>query len=129
MTHRNNLAYEFGPYRLDLNKRVLMRVGETISLPPKATEILIVLVVRAGELVEKDELLRAVWPDTFVEESNLTQNIFTLRRALGDERVGARYIETVARRGYRFIARVRPIDADDNWAGDSHTSLASPDPL
>jgi DNA-binding winged helix-turn-helix (wHTH) protein len=56
-----------------------MRVGETISLPPKATEILIVLVVRAGELVEKDELLRAVWPDTFVEESNLTQNIFTLR--------------------------------------------------
>jgi DNA-binding winged helix-turn-helix (wHTH) protein len=58
-----------------------MRVGETISLPPKATEILIVLVVRAGG---KDELLRAVWPDTFVEESNLTQNIFTLRRALGD---------------------------------------------
>ena len=105
----HNLAYEFGPYRLDVSKRVLMRVGETISLPPKAIEILIVLVVRAGELVEKDELLRAVWPDTFVEESNLTQNIFTLRRALGDERVSARYIETVARRGYRFIARVRPI--------------------
>jgi DNA-binding winged helix-turn-helix (wHTH) protein len=70
----HSLAYEFGPYRLDLNKRVLMRVAETISLPPKAIEILIVLVVRAGELVEKDELLRAVWPDTFVEESNLTQN-------------------------------------------------------
>jgi len=100
-----------------------MRVGETISLAPKAIEILILLVVRAGELVEKDELLRAVWPDTFVEESNLTQNIFTLRRALGDERVSARYIETVARRGYRFIARVRPIGADDN--GEARALAAS----
>ncbi|HET9713102.1 MAG TPA: tetratricopeptide repeat protein [Pyrinomonadaceae bacterium] len=122
----HNLAYEFGPYRLDLNKRVLMRVGETILLAPKALEILIVLVLRAGELVEKDELLRAVWPDTFVEESNLSQNIFTLRRALGDERVGARYIETVARRGYRFIARVRPVGADDNG---SETLAASERPV
>jgi DNA-binding winged helix-turn-helix (wHTH) protein len=72
MTHVKNLAYEFGPYRLYLNKRVLMRVGETISLAPKALEILIVLVLRAGELVEKDELLKGVWPDTFVEESNLS---------------------------------------------------------
>jgi len=125
----HNLAYEFGPYRLDLNKRVLMRVGETISLPPKALEILIVLVLRAGELVEKDELLKAVWPDTFVEESNLTQNIFTLRRALGDERVDPRYIETVARRGYRFIARVRPIGADDNGAGDTQALAASERPV
>src|SRR6185503_16086162 len=125
----HNLAYEFGPYRLDLSKRVLMRVGETISLAPKALEILIVLVVHAGELVEKDELLKAVWPDTFVEESNLTQNIFTLRRALGDERVGARYIETVARRGYRFIARVRPVGADDNGAGDAQTLAASERPV
>jgi len=125
----HNLAYEFGPYRLDLNKRVLMRVGETISLAPKALEILIVLVLRAGELVEKDELLRAVWPDTFVEESNLSQNIFTLRRVLGDERVGPRYIETVARRGYRFIARVRPIGADDNGTGDSQALASSERPV
>ena len=125
MTHFKNLAYEFGPYRLDLSKRVLMCAGETISLAPKALEILIVLVTHAGELVEKDELLKAVWPDTFVEESNLSQNIFTLRRALGDERAGPRYIETVARRGYRFIARVRPIGADDNAAGDSPALAAS----
>jgi len=125
----HNLAYEFGPYRLDLSKRVLMRAGETISLAPKALEILIVLVVHAGELVEKDELLKAVWPDTFVEESNLSQNIFTLRRALGDERVGARYIETVARRGYRFIARVRTMGADDNGAGDNQTLAASERPV
>ncbi|HVI71541.1 MAG TPA: winged helix-turn-helix domain-containing protein, partial [Pyrinomonadaceae bacterium] len=106
-----------------------MRVGETISLAPKALEILIVLVLRAGELVEKDELLRAVWPDTFVEESNLSQNIFTLRRALGDERVGARYIETVPRRGYRFIARVRPVGADDNGAGEAQTLATSERPV
>ncbi|HET9713101.1 MAG TPA: winged helix-turn-helix domain-containing protein [Pyrinomonadaceae bacterium] len=96
----HNVAYEFGSYRLDLNKRVLMRVGETILLAPKALEIPIVLVLRAGELVEKDELLRAVWPDTFVEESNLSQNIFTLRRALGDERVGAKSVEQLQGAGH-----------------------------
>ncbi len=104
--------YEFGPYRFDLSKRVVTRAGETISLTPKATEILMLLVTNAGQLLEKDELLKEVWPDTFVEESNLTQNIFTLRRALGDERTGPRYIETVARRGYRFVATVRAISTE-----------------
>lgn len=103
----HNLIYEFGPYRLDTGKRVLTRVGETIPLTPKATDVLILLVVNAGELVEKEELLRHVWPDTFVEEANLTQNIFRLRKALDDERVGPRYIETVTRRGYRFVGHVR----------------------
>src|ERR1044071_4539425 len=114
MPHNNNVCYEFGPYRLDPNERVLTRAGDTISLTPKATEILLLLVVNAGQLVEKDELLQQVWPDTFVEESNLSQNIFTLRRALGDERAGPRYIETVARRGYRFIATVRVVGPDEN---------------
>jgi DNA-binding winged helix-turn-helix (wHTH) protein len=67
------------------------------------------LVMNAGELVEKDKLLEKIWPDTFVEEANLTQNIFTLRRVLGDKRTGPKYIETVARRGYRFIATVQAI--------------------
>ncbi len=121
MTYSNNLnhAYEFGPYRLDFSKRVLNRGDEIISLAPKATELLMMLVANAGELVEKDELLKEVWPDTFVEESNLTQNIFTLRRALGDERADPRYIETVVRRGYRFIAPVRTIGADEQQAADS----------
>src|ERR1044071_1227782 len=114
MPHNNHLAYEFGPYRLDPHERVLTRAGDTISLTPKATEILLLLVVNAGQLVEKDELLQQVWPDTFVEESNLSQNIFTLRRALGDERAGPRYIETVARRGYRFVATVRVVGPDEN---------------
>lgn len=103
----HNLVYEFGPYRLDSGKRVLTCDGETISLTPKATDILIILVMNAGELVEKDELIRQVWPDTFVEEANLTQNIFRLRKALDDARAGPRYIETVTRRGYRFLSQVR----------------------
>src|ERR1043166_21550 len=103
MTH-NDLRYGFGPYELDPGKRILTRDGEAISLTPKATEILLVLVKHAGQLVEKDELLKEVWPDTFVEEANLSQNIFTLRRALGDDRTGPKYIETIARRGYRFTS-------------------------
>ena len=121
MPNRNNLSYDFGPFRLDVSKRVLTRAGETISLTPKATEILLILVENAGELVEKDELLKEVWPNSFVEEANLSQNIFTLRRALGDERALPRYIETVTRRGYRFIARVRSISADTNQAADAES--------
>jgi len=70
-----------------------------ISLRPKATEILVRLVTNAGQLIKRDELLKEVWPDTFVEESNLSQTIFTLRKALGDDRSEPRYIETVPRRG------------------------------
>ena len=112
MPHNNTLYYEFGPYRLEVAQRVLTRTGETIALTPKATEILIVLVANAGQLVEKDELLKEVWPDSFVEDSNLTQTIFQLRRTLGDERAEPKYIETIARRGYRFIANVRIVHAD-----------------
>src|ERR1044072_7830095 len=108
MTH-NDLRYEFGPYHLDPTQRILTRNGEGIPLTPKATGILMVLVKHAGQLVEKDELLKEVWPDTFVEEANLSQNIFTLRRALGDDRTGPKYIETVAKRGYRFLAVVRTV--------------------
>ncbi|HEY4423536.1 MAG TPA: winged helix-turn-helix domain-containing protein [Pyrinomonadaceae bacterium] len=110
----HNLYYEFGPYQLNVNTRLLKRAGETISLTPKAAEILVLLITRAGQLVEKDELLREIWPDTFVEEANLSQNIFYLRKALGDERAGPKYIETVTRRGYRFIATVRVVEAEEN---------------
>ncbi len=125
----NNGCYEFGPYRLDTIRRVLTRDGETISLAPKATEILTMLVTNAGELVEKDELLKRVWPDTFVEDSNLTQNIFTLRRVLGDERPGPKYIETVVRRGYRFIATVRMVDGNQATESEDDDPAASPRPV
>src|SRR4030095_2156370 len=107
MPHSHALCYEFCPFSFSVNQRVLAREGEMISLAPKASEILLVLLRNAGELVEKDELMKAVWPDSFVEEGNLSQNIFTLRRALGDHRTEAQYIETVVRRGYRFIAPVK----------------------
>ena len=106
--------FEFGPFQLDLDDRLLTRGGEVISLRPKATEILIRLVMNAGQLIKKDQLLKEVWPDTFVEESNLSQTIFTLRKALGDDRSEPRYIETVPRRGYRFIAEVRDEEARKN---------------
>jgi len=110
----NNLYYEFGPYQLSVNTRLLKRAGETISLTPKAAEILVLLVTRAGQLIEKDELLKEIWPDTFVEEANLSQNIFYLRKALGDDRAGPKYIETVTRRGYRFIAAVKVVEVEEN---------------
>src|SRR5689334_3578334 len=114
MPHNNNLSYEFGPYQFDLSNRELKRAGETVALTRKATEILILLLANAGHVVEKEELLREVWPNTFVEEANLAQHVFTLRKALGDERAVPRYIETVTRRGYRFLGTVRVVEADNN---------------
>jgi DNA-binding winged helix-turn-helix (wHTH) protein len=114
MPHSNNLCYEFGPYILNMVQRVLTRSGETISLTPKATDLLALLVENAGQLVEKEVLLREIWPNTFVEEGNVTQAIFQLRRALGDNRSNPKYIETVTRRGYRFIAPISPINNPPN---------------
>ena len=107
MPHSTSLCYAFDTFRFDVDQRVLTRAGKAVSLTPKATDILILLLRNAGQLVEKDELMKEVWPNTFVEEANVTQNIFTLRRALGETESGRRYIETVARRGYRFIADVK----------------------
>jgi DNA-binding winged helix-turn-helix (wHTH) protein/tetratricopeptide (TPR) repeat protein len=110
----NNSYYEFGPFQLNIRKRALVRAGEVVPLSPKTMDLLFVLVRRAGELVKKDELMAELWPDSFVEEGNLSQNIFTIRRALGDQRADAQYVETVARHGYRFIAPVKLIDVDSN---------------
>src|ERR1700752_4990499 len=113
----HNSRFEFGPFQLDLNDRLLTRAGEVVSLRPKATEILARLVMNAGQVIKKDELLKEVWPDTFVEEQNLSQTIFVLRKALGDDHTEPRYIETVPRRGYRFVAEVKD-EAATNPQGD-----------
>jgi len=123
MPHSNNLCYEFGPFRLDMVQRVLSRAGDAISITPKATDILALLVQSAGQLIDKESLLREVWPNTFVEEGNVSQNIFKLRQALGDDRSGHKYIETVARRGYRFVAAVKAINNSANAATVAETSL------
>lgn len=101
--------YEFGPFRLDAQERLLQRDGVTISLTPKAFDLLLALVERHGRLVEKEELLKLVWPDTFVEEANLTYNISFIRKALGDGENGVKFVETVAKRGYRFVAPVQEL--------------------
>ncbi len=99
--------YEFGPFRLDVTERQLFRNGRPVSLTPKAYETLLLLVERSGRVLTKDELMRAIWPDTFVEEANLAHNISLLRKALGETPDEQQYIQTIPRRGYRFIAEVR----------------------
>jgi DNA-binding winged helix-turn-helix (wHTH) protein/TolB-like protein/Tfp pilus assembly protein PilF len=98
--------FEFGPYQLDTVERTLWRDGQMVPLTQKALETLVVLVSNGGRLVEKEDLLKAVWPDTFVEEGNLAVQISLLRKTLGEEG----YIETVPRRGYRFAVPVKPVE-------------------
>lgn len=98
--------YSFADYRLDPRARVLWRRGELVRLPPRALDLLLALVERQGDVVSKEDLLRRVWPDTVVEEANLSVNVSALRKELGAQPDGAPFIETVARRGYRFRARV-----------------------
>ncbi len=99
--------YEFGPFRIDVTDRLLFRGASAVPLTPKAFDTLLVLVEAAGHILEKDDLMKKVWPDTIVEENNLTQNISALRKALGQGVDEKPFIETLPRRGYRFIAAVR----------------------
>jgi TolB-like protein/Flp pilus assembly protein TadD len=101
--------YEFGAFRLDTGERLLLRDGEPVPLTPKVFDTLVVLLQKSGHMVGKDELMKEVWADSFVEEGNLTQNISVLRKVLGENFDGRAYIETVTRRGYRFIADVREL--------------------
>ena len=98
--------YEFGPFRLEPAERKLSRNDEPVVLTPKAFDTLLLLVRNSGHLLEKDELIRTLWPDSFVEEGNLSNNIFVLRKALGED---PQYIETIPRRGYRFVGAVRQL--------------------
>ena len=109
--------YEFGPYRLDKQKGQLWRDGQTVSLTTKSLEILACLVENAGSVVSKDQLMETLWPDSYVEEGNLTQNVFLLRKALGETARDHNYVVTVPGRGYRFAAEVREIA---NGNGTSH---------
>src|SRR5262245_45847594 len=113
MNQRSDHRYEFGPFRLDVAERLLLRDGESVQLTPKSFDLLLALIVYHGHLLEKDELLKLVWPDTFVEEANLSSIISLIRKALGDGENGERYIETVPKRGYRFVATVREHDEAD----------------
>src|SRR5258706_1970569 len=117
-------SYRFGPFEIDLEQRLLLRAGDFVPLTPKAFDTLAVLVARHGKVVDKAELLKLVWPDTFVEENNLTQNISALRKLFGEED----YIETIPRRGYRFLISVEEVPAPETVQADPlPTTLSAPD--
>ena len=107
MSSPDNHLYEFGPYVMDARSRILLKDGATVRLTPKAFDTLLVLVQHASQVVEKEQLLQEVWPDIFVEEGSLSHNIHGLRKALGDDSSEPRYIETIPKRGYRFVAPVK----------------------
>src|SRR5689334_21126560 len=107
-------VYEFGDFRLDGRRRLLSRRnGAVVSLTAKAFDTLVYLVEHEGMVLHKDELMRAVWADTAVEENNLNQNISILRRALGEQRGDHRYIATVPGLGYKFVAAVKTTEASE----------------
>jgi len=109
--------YEFGPFRLAPAERLLLRQGQAVPLTPKSFDLLVVLVEHQGHMLSKEALMQTVWPESYVEEGNLTRNVSTLRRALGDGEGEQRYIETVPRHGYRFAAEVK-----ESW--DEEAELA-----
>lgn len=101
--------YEFDAFGIDTALSRLARAGEPVPLPPKAFDLLILLARNTDRVMTKAELMEALWPDTFVDEANLTQHVYTLRKALGDQPNGQPFIETVPRRGYRLATAVREV--------------------
>jgi DNA-binding winged helix-turn-helix (wHTH) protein len=109
MTVREPDHYKFGEFHVNTNKRLLLRNGHSVALTPKVFDTLLYLLQHQGEVVDKSDLMRAIWPDTAVEENNLSQNISCLRRILGENRGANLYIATVPGRGYRFTAAVEAV--------------------
>ncbi|HVF91583.1 MAG TPA: winged helix-turn-helix domain-containing protein [Blastocatellia bacterium] len=126
MVEQISLIYEFGPFRLDANRRLLLRGGKPVPLTHKAFETLAMLVQNNGRIVQKDELMREVWPDTFVEEGSLTRNISVLRKILGEGPSDHQYIETIPKRGYRFVASVRELIKSDSDVEEQSLSPEAP---
>src|ERR1051326_3590742 len=123
------LTYEFDSFRIDVTNRLVFRHVDPLPLTPKAVEILVALIAQHGAIMSKSDLMKIVWPDTIVEDGNLAQNIYLLRKTLNEGSNGTRYVETVARRGYRFVGEVRETwnggqvghaDGDDTPAKSQH---------
>jgi DNA-binding winged helix-turn-helix (wHTH) protein/TolB-like protein len=112
MSEQKSRFYEFDDFRIDAVKRRLLRMDEFVHLPPKVFDTLLMLIEHRGRVLEKDELMEAIWSDTIVEENNLTQNISAIRKALGENRGEHRYVVTIPGRGYRFVADVREVKAN-----------------
>ena len=129
MEPKTRHIYEFGPLRIDGSERQLSRNGEPLPLPPKAFDVLLMLIENHGRIVTKDELMKRVWPDTFVEDANLTVNIAALRKVLGKGKDGSNLIVTVPKYGYRFVGSVVESSSKDNpapkVAGEASTGKGS----
>ena len=117
--------YKFDSFIVDVDERVLLRNGRMVPLTPKVFETLLLLVKNQGSIVTKEKMLTTLWPNVFVEESNITFNIRMLRKALGDTKQSSVYIETIPRRGYRFKTQVRELLEDDTSFEIARTEIAS----
>ncbi|HKX82783.1 MAG TPA: winged helix-turn-helix domain-containing protein [Pyrinomonadaceae bacterium] len=123
MNGENRHFYRFKSFQLNVRERQLLEGGAPVSLTPKAFDMLAVLVERAGRLVEKDELLDLVWEGAFVEEASINKIVHKLRRALGEDSGGNKFIETVTKKGYRFVAEVEEISEPAKTSADGHAAL------
>lgn len=125
MNEQTQRFYTFGEYKIEKTERLLTRQGEVVPLPPKAVELLIVLLENNNHIVTKDELMNLVWADSFVEEANLSRNVFLLRKVLGEDKNGEKFIETIPRRGYRFAANVTETNGEEAIEIVSHERTLS----
>jgi DNA-binding winged helix-turn-helix (wHTH) protein/tetratricopeptide (TPR) repeat protein len=132
MSALRNCVYRFGDFELEPTERRLLDAGKPVGLTPKVFDTLVLLVERAGHVVSKDELMRVLWPRGYVDESNLTKHIWLIRRALGDGGNGSRFIETVPKLGYRFVATVtsdaRPAPAPPTVLAAAAATASQPQP-
>ena len=126
MPNNSNELYEFGDFRLDAARRLISRGGEPLRLNSKALETLLVLVRNRARILTKDELMKSLWPDTFVEEVNLAQNISALRRVLGEAPGENRFIATIPGKGYQFVCEVR--EAQGSTPAQEEIQLRTPNP-
>jgi sigma-B regulation protein RsbU (phosphoserine phosphatase) len=115
LLRKDTHVYEFGPFRLEAAERRLLRGGRLVPLTSKIFDLLLLLVQNSGHLIEKEEIMQEVWPNSIVEDNNLTVSMSTLRRALGEGHGQHDYVQTVPKRGYRFVAPVREIKEDAGW--------------
>ncbi len=122
-------SYQFGKFQIDLQEKILRQNGESVSLPPKVLDVLCVLVEREGKIVTKSELMETVWAGSFVEESNLTQSVYSLRRILGTDENGKNIIETIPRRGYRLAATLRRIVENELFENLEESLVSAPDEI
>jgi TolB-like protein/Flp pilus assembly protein TadD len=113
MENNQRRVYQFGPFQLNADERLLLRSGQRVDLTPKDLEFLLLLIENRGHIVKKEEVLQQLWPETFVEEGNINRHISTIRKTLGESNYRRGYIETIPRRGYRFIAPVRVLHDEE----------------